>query len=122
MKPFWSATGSAVQGPGKDSRIDVTVTQGSFYVRDSYDFNGFQPLGFWRRSPKSVSVSLKGPGAFFGRFCPENWAEIENSTFREFRTKKQMGRDFIVYSKLMTVTLEKPVKIHAVGDGKPWFD
>jgi hypothetical protein len=65
----------------------VWVHQVGIYVRDSFDFNNTQFLGYWDDSDSSVSMVnfLSGD-------------RVENASFRAYRQATGMGGDFMVYS------------------------
>ncbi|AKT41270.1 DUF6402 family protein [Chondromyces crocatus] len=65
----------------------VYVHQVGIYVRDSFDFNGSQFLGYWDDSDNSVSMLnfLSGDG-------------VENASFQAHRRRTGMGGDFLIYS------------------------
>ena len=135
--PGGSAIQTSNESPGQapqsldDSRIDITVTQASLYVRDSYDFNGNQPLGFWQR-PDRVSIvshtiygdAWSAAGLAYGKqglYCPEDEVEITNEVFRKFRDNTRMGQDFSIYSDLKIVDLDVPIKMYAIGTQVPVY-
>jgi hypothetical protein len=76
---------------------EVTITKVGVYVRDSFDFEGFQFLGFWDDATNTVSAinPLAGTAVF-------------NSSFREHRDKYHLGGDFLVFSDLKVTTLDPP--------------
>jgi hypothetical protein len=88
--------GSVAAGPGGVGHR-VTISEIGVYIRDTYDFNGFQPLGFWDDSTNRVE---KGP--FWGGVA------VFNSDFRTWRTTNALGGDFLVYSDIKRVTLTTP--------------
>ncbi|EYF08686.1 DUF6402 family protein [Chondromyces apiculatus] len=65
----------------------VYVHQVGIYVRDSFDFNDSQFLGYWDDSDSSVSTMnfLSGD-------------RVENASFQAYRRGTGMGGDFLVYS------------------------
>jgi hypothetical protein len=79
------------------SGYQVTITEVGVYVRDSFDFNGSQFLGYWDDSDNSVSMMnpLSGTG-------------VSNSDFRDWRSANGRGGDFIVYSDLKRTVLASP--------------
>lgn len=88
--------GSVAAGSGGAGPL-VTITEVGVYIKDSYDFNGFQPLGFWDDSTNRVE---KGP--FWGG------VPVFNSDFRDWRTATSRGGDFQVYSDLKRTILSSP--------------
>jgi len=77
------------------TRHQAQIEQVGFFIRDSFDFNGFQPLGFWS-STDVARVPLLG----------YEW--VGNSTYREWRAAHGRGGDFIVYSDLKVVRRSPP--------------
>ncbi|XXT18513.1 DUF6402 family protein [Sorangium sp. So ce429] len=71
----------------RTGRTRVSVHQVGIYVRDSFDFNGSQFLGYWDDSDDSVSMV----NIFSGD-------RVENATFQDYRRRTGMGGDFLVYS------------------------
>jgi hypothetical protein len=76
---------------------EVTITKVGVFVRDSFDFEGFQFLGFWNDSNDTVSAlnPLAGTAVF-------------NSSFRDYRDKFHVGGDFRVFSEVKWTTLSSP--------------
>ena len=71
----------------------VTVKQVGIYIRDSYDFEGDQNLGYWDDSDNSVS------------FLPGTGTKVTNKSFRDWRSANSKGGDFMVYSKVKLTDL-----------------
>jgi hypothetical protein len=65
----------------------VYVRQVGSYVRDSFDFNGDQFLGFWDDSDDAVSL-----------VNPLSGEKVSNASFRAYRGSTGRGGDFLVYS------------------------
>jgi hypothetical protein len=78
---------------------EVTVTKVGVFVRDSFDFEGFQFLGFWNDSTNSVSA-----------INPLAGTPVFNSTLRDYRDRYHMGGDFMVFSDVKVTTLSPPHK------------
>lgn len=76
---------------------DVAITKVGLYIKDSYDFNGDQDLGYWDDSDNSVSVINFLSGT-----------NVSNKSFRDHRAATNMGGDFIVFSDLKVVNLNPP--------------
>jgi hypothetical protein len=74
--------------PKKGGGYRVNLEAIGIYVQDSYDFNGFQPLGAWSDSDFAGDVALPFTGA----------TEVYNASFREYRAAHNKGGDFLVYS------------------------
>jgi hypothetical protein len=85
--------------PVRPAGHEVTITKVGVFVRDSFDFEGFQFLGFWNDSNNTVSGTnpLSGTAVF-------------NSTLRDYRDTHHMGGDFMVFSDLKVTTLKRPHK------------
>jgi hypothetical protein len=75
----------------------VTITDVGVYLRDSYDFNGDQHLGFWDDSDNSVS----GWNALSG-------TQVTNEDFRNHRAATGRGGDFLVFSDVKQTHLATP--------------
>lgn len=90
------AGGVTAAGSGR-SEYQVTITEVGVYIRDSFDFNGEQFLGYWDDSDNSVSMinPLSGTG-------------VSNSDFRDWRSKNGKGGDFLVFSDIKRTTLNPP--------------
>ena len=81
----------------KTSKHTVFIDEVGMFVRDTYDFTGDQPLGFWNFSTGEVS---KLPGF--------SYSYVENETFRKWRGKNHMGGDFLVLSDVKRTKLTPP--------------
>jgi hypothetical protein len=77
--------------------FQVTVREVGIYVRDTYDFNGSQPLGFWDDSDNSVS-----PTNFF------SGTYVNNGSFRDWRTANGRGGDYLIFTDIKRIRLAKP--------------
>jgi hypothetical protein len=88
--------GSVAAGPGGTGHR-VTISEVGVYIRDSYDFVGFQPLGFWDDSTNRVEKTpfWGGVGVF-------------NSDFEAWRTANGRGGDFLLFSDIKRTTLTTP--------------
>jgi hypothetical protein len=84
-------------GSGTSARHRVTITNAGIYVRDSYDFNGTQFLGYWDASDDSVSM-----------VNPFSGDRIANEDFRNWRTATGRGGDYLVYSDVKWEALSTP--------------
>ena|GEM_PF-1054345 len=75
---------------GKSGRAthQVTIEKLGYYIRDVYDFNEDQPLGFW------------GPDKF-SKFPGEGLFAVDNAVFRDWRAKHGRGGDFIIFSDIL---------------------
>jgi hypothetical protein len=83
--------------PGTPSRHAVSIAEIGVYVRDSFDFNGDQHLGFWNDTTNEVSS-----------INPFTGDRVTNESFRAWRTSSGRGGDFIVYSDLKRTPLSTP--------------
>lgn len=83
--------------PALPGPYQVTITKVGVFVRDSFDFEGFQFLGFWDDSDNSVSA-----------FNPLSGTAVFNSTFREYRKQHGRGGDLLVFSDVLVTTLNPP--------------
>jgi hypothetical protein len=76
---------------------DVEINQVGVYIRDSFDFNGDQFLGFWDDSDNSVSMTNPFSGTY-----------VSNADFRTWRANHGAGGDFLVFSDLKVIKLPLP--------------
>jgi hypothetical protein len=82
------------------------VWQSGVYLRDTYEFNGFQPLGIWTKNgvltKKEHTAITTPPGIAHRVFryvvMGEPFAWIENEHFRQYRQETKKGGDFVLYS------------------------
>lgn len=80
--------------PGRPGH-QITVTGAGVYVRDSYDFDGAQFLGFWDDSDNSVSMTN-----------PLSGTAVSNEDFRKWRARTGRGGDFLVYADVKRIPLK----------------
>jgi hypothetical protein len=80
---------------GTVPQYSVEIEQVGFYIFDTYDFNGDQPLGFW--STSSVS-----------RLPATGYEYVSNETFRTWRSQHGRGGDFQVFSDLKVIRRSPP--------------
>ena len=73
----------------------VQIEQVGFYIFDSYDFNGDQPLGFWNTSGVSRLPAI-------------SYDYVSNESFRTWRAQHGGGGDFLVYSDLKIIRRTPP--------------
>jgi hypothetical protein len=76
-------------------RHSVQIEEVGFFIRDSFDFNGDQPLGFW-----STTDVSRAPGRGY------DW--VSNATYREWRAANGHGGDFIAFSDLKRIRRSPP--------------
>ena len=81
----------------KSGGQEVTITKVGVYIRDSYDFDGFQFLGFWDDSDNTVSA-----------VNPFTGDSVYNSSFRDYRDTNKVGGDYMIFSNVKTTTLTTP--------------
>ncbi|NID15670.1 DUF6402 family protein [Luteibacter yeojuensis] len=85
-------------------RLRFAISDIAFYLRDTYDFNGDQPLGTWsefgvlNKSEALANILLDGLG--FG-WHGEPIGRIDNAVFRRYRAQSGWGGDFILYSNVL---------------------
>lgn len=89
--------GEVEPNAGVPNTYKVKVLEVGVWVKDSYDFEGDQFLGFWDPDDNSVSVInfLSGDA-------------VSNEDFRDWRSSHGMGGDFLVYSDVKIETLKTP--------------
>ncbi len=89
------------------------------YLRDTYDFNDFQPLGVWNKqrclSKAEVAAFIAEKAARLAtpalRLLPEIYAgfeEVGNSDIRAWRTQSGKGGDFVIYSDVAWINSPTP--------------
>jgi len=90
-------------------RVDgyFEVERLGFYIRDQYDFNGFQFLGIWTENQilngSELKKSLLSGDVPIFDIGGKPFAAVTNGDFRQYRKQVGMGGDFIVYSDVMWV-------------------
>lgn len=100
------------------SRFAVQIDRVGIYIRDSFDFEGFQPLGFWdthddyvsRSDPshcwevgrRTVRVPFMSPTTVPVYGCGMA-TYFSNGRFRDYRTHTGKGSDFYVYSDIVYI-------------------
>jgi hypothetical protein len=94
---FRVAVAGGVTPIPRTQRFEVIIAEVGVYVRDSYDFNGDQFLGFWDDQDNAMSMinPLSGTG-------------VSNSDFRAWRDRNGKGGDFMVYSDVIKMRLAVP--------------
>ena len=75
----------------------VEIKEVGIYIRDSYDFNGYQYLGCWNDANDTVS---RNPLAFGDT--------VYNEDFRDWRAANGMGGDYMIYSDLTRIARTPP--------------
>ena len=75
----------------------IMITDVGIYLRDSFDFNGDQFLGFWDDSDNSVSI-----------VNPLSGTAVSNKDFRDWRKNHGKGGDFLVFSDIQWLSRTPP--------------
>ncbi len=93
---------------------EVHIQALQIYLKDSYDFDGFQYLGSWSlyASPGLNTHWKKG---LVGRLplirnCPEDYVVVLNSDFGAHRETTNAGGDFLLFSDVKTIPLKQHYK------------
>jgi Family of unknown function (DUF6402) len=94
---FRVVVAGAVQPRSGSRGHDVEINQVGVYIRDSFDFNGNQFLGFWDDSDNSVSMTN-----------PFSGTSVSNADFRTWRANHGAGGDFLIFSDLKVIKLTMP--------------
>jgi hypothetical protein len=94
---FRVAVGGTVAPLQGQAGHEVQIHQVGVYVRDSFDFNGDQFLGFWDDADDSVSM-----------VNPFSGTAVHNSDFRDWRAQNGRGGDFLVFSDVKMTSLSNP--------------
>lgn len=79
------------------SGYKAEISKVGIYVKDSYDFNGQQFLGYWNDTNNCVSM--------INPFCGTS---ISNQDFSDWRAKNGKGGDFRVFSDVKQIFLSPP--------------
>jgi len=83
----------------KQSEIEFEINEVGVYVRDSYDFNGSQALGAWRK-PNEIDIIPNAQAKV--PTCSDDWFNMSNYHYRQYRKRTGKGRDFLIYSDIKT--------------------
>ncbi len=112
---FW-LTAAGTVGPLPNPRtaydllcFQVTIKEVAVYIRDSYDFEGFQLLGHWSDDDVSLVAWTSQDAVDMPR--------VTNATFRDWRSEHNMGGDFLVYTDVLRTTLNSPPTFKLYPDG-----
>ncbi len=121
---FYAAFGSALVRLAVSGMVvpvrggwQVTIDEVGTYLRDSYDFNGDQPLGSWGPDGLSrmavlapeIEVDVRKPPSFLRRGIA--YFTVGNGSFRRYRGVTGMGGDFMIYSDIRVQRLNRPVVV-----------
>jgi len=82
-------------------RFKVNITDVGVYIRDSFDFEGSQPLGCWNVCTGEVGKANCGGGEY-----------VSNKDFRDWRDKNGKGGDFLVYSDVKAQQPSSPASFY----------
>ncbi|UAJ09879.1 DUF6402 family protein [Glacieibacterium megasporae] len=126
LDDFYAAIGEgsvklAVTGmvtPQADGKYRLAIDEVGTYLRDTYDFIGSQPLGFWSRygvqkvlfSPIGIPIDPKTADND-GDWSRGNFYYVSNGSFNEYRQMFGKGRDFFVHSDVERKKLPTPVVV-----------
>ncbi|HEY4292366.1 DUF6402 family protein [Luteibacter sp.] len=108
--------GEAKRDP-RSQRVTIRATHAGYYIRDTYDFNGFQFLGTWTKTGVLHSIQPPLPLTSHGvisHLGKEPVSHVFNHDFESYRRVTGLGGDFIVYSDVvwepvdMTLELDPP--------------
>ena len=84
----------------------IHVERLGIFIRDVYDFEGFQPLGYWNFKDVKKGYIFKEDVSIVGRCMDidagktpdDRYFDVENEDFREYRMIFNKGGDFVIYS------------------------
>ncbi|HEY4292947.1 DUF6402 family protein, partial [Luteibacter sp.] len=82
-------------------RLALHVTHVGFYLRDNYDFNGFQFLGTWTHSGVLTKAQMVMNAMFDSmvfQWHGEAIGNVFNHDFDRYRQASGRGGDFVIYS------------------------
>ncbi|OLS60852.1 DUF6402 family protein [Pseudomonas putida] len=108
------------QEPGNQRSIGYfQVERLGFYIRDHYDFNGFQFLGIWTQDQilnrsELIEVATGGSAPIF-ELGDTAFASVTNGDFRKYRDKVGMGGDFLLYSDVLWVETDQIINLGPVS-------
>ncbi len=91
------AIAGMVEAVPNSLQFKVSVSEVGVYIKDSYDFEGDQFLGYWDENDNSVST--------INRFSGDG---VTNEDFRNWRNANGKGGDFRVYSDVKRQCFGKP--------------
>src|SRR5262249_34511245 len=75
----------------------ITVNYVAVHIIDSFDFNGWQPLGYWMEPNWVDWIWFSGS------------TYVSNEKFRYYRGEKARGGDYTAFTTPKLVTLQTPV-------------
>lgn len=86
----------------------------AFYIRDYYDFNGDQFLGVWTENGilnKSQLVANSFSDSVVYRWHGEAIGLVHNEDFRNFRKIHQLGGDFMIFSDVFWMDINRKIDL-----------
>ena len=81
----------------KGSSVELTINSIGIYIKDSYDFNDEQLLGYWSEDDYNISTRNIFKGV-----------KVSNADFRRWRDIHLHGGDFLILSDIKEVHLPVP--------------
>jgi hypothetical protein len=110
-----------VDSSAKDAKHVLTIEKIGLYIRDAYDFNDdssiSQPLGYWGFSGVESFKLMARDVPLKTEFEAETSEELNakryrvtNASFQNFRKETSKGGDFLIYSDLHLIKLDKPIQ------------
>ncbi len=89
-------------------RLALHADYAGFFLRDNYDFNGFQYLGHWmasgvRSKVQMMAHALGGSDTLRDSLSLGN---IFNHHFSNYRCERGLGGDFVIYSDVLWEPLD----------------
>jgi uncharacterized protein DUF6402 len=107
-KPQPDAGAAPAAAPAAPPGFKVEIREVGIYVRDSFDFEGFQYLGAWSDDPMDFSP-MPGPVSEIDVFIDApNYTPVFNLSFRKWRERTGRGGDFLIFSDIKRVPLQPP--------------
>lgn len=102
----------------QDGGYKLTIDEIGTYLRDTYDFIGDQQLGYWSRygvekflfPPIRIPLDPKTADND-GDWDRGTFYQVNNGSFREYRTMFGKGRDFFIHSDVLRTKLATPVVV-----------
>ncbi len=100
---------------GRFSHLPLAVTEVGIYVRDVFDFEGDQSLGYWDDESDTFSIlngtgetALKREAAYQSGLVDRPSEYVSNATMRAFRRVTGRGGDFLIFSDIKWTKLNAP--------------
>jgi hypothetical protein len=104
-------------------KVTIRTTHAGYYIRDTYDFNGFQFLGAWTTDGILGAIQTPMPATSRGLYSylvQQLPGPVFNHDFDTYRRFTGRGGDFIIYSDVlwepvdMTLELDLPKRLDQV--------